>query len=267
MKILLPVLLLLTVSGGAEAQLTGPGKKIRTLTLSDTLVALAIDRPGDFYAVTATGQIQRFDRDGKLTLLYKADTLPTLFDPRDGARLFLYYRQDQHYQFVNPSFHTLASYKIDPSFAIQPWLVCPSGEYKLWVLDKADNSLKKVNVRESQVEVEVAVDSTLIGEATRFKTMREYQNFVFLLNRGKGIFIFSSLGRHIKTIDGPEMGNFNFLGEELYYLKGDSIRFFNLFTAGSREIKIPPGYTGAVLSDERMVLYTPERIDIFSFHP
>ena len=267
MKILAPVLIFLTVFAGAGAQPAGPGKKIKTLTLSDTLLSLAIDRPGDFYAVTATGQIQRFDRDGKLTLLYKSDTVPTLFDPRDGARLFLYCRRDQHYQFVNPSFHALASYKIDPSFAIQPWLVCPSGEYKLWILDQADQSLKKVNVRESQVEVEVVVDSTLIGDAMRFKTMREYQNFVFLLNPGKGIFIFSSLGRHIKTIEGPQIANFNFLGEELYYLEGDSIRFFNLFSAESREIKIPAGYTGAVLSEERMILYTPERIDIFSFHP
>ncbi len=268
MKILVPVLLFLTVFAHANAQTEiSLGKKIRTLTLSDTLLYLAIDRPGDFYAVTAAGQVQRFNTEGKLISLYKSDTVPTLFDPRDGARLFLYYRHDQHYQFVNPSFHTLASYKIDPAFAIQPWLICPSGEYKLWILDRADHSLKKVNVKESEVEVEVAVDTTLIDDATHFKTMREYQNFVFLLNPQKGIFIFNSLGRHIKTIDAPGIQNFNFLGEELYYLSGDNIELFNLFTAETRELEIPHGYTGALLSDERMILFIPERIDIFSFHP
>ena len=151
-------LLLLISSLGATAQ-----EKIKTLTLSDTIVDAAVDRPGDFYAITQSGQIQRFDKDGKLTLLYKAKEAPTIFDPRDGARIFAYFRSDQHYQYFNPSFEVTASYKIDPSFAIQPWLICPSGDHKLWLLDKADHSLKKINVRESEVEVEVVVDSALTG--------------------------------------------------------------------------------------------------------
>jgi hypothetical protein len=81
-----PLVFLLAAVLPATAQ-----EKIKTLTLSDSIVNAAIDRPGDFYAITATGQIQRFDKDGKLSVLYKADTVPTLFDPRDGARLFAYY--------------------------------------------------------------------------------------------------------------------------------------------------------------------------------
>src|SRR5687767_14748472 len=114
MKIFL-LLLFALVLAPAVAQ-----KKIKTLTLSDTILYAAIDRPGDFYAITTSGQVQRFDKDGELTLLYKAERVPTLFDPRDGARLFVYYRHDQHYEFLNPSFQPTASYKIDSAFAIQP---------------------------------------------------------------------------------------------------------------------------------------------------
>lgn len=246
----------------AEAQ-----EKIKTLTLSDTVLYVAIDRPGDFYAVTKSGQIQRFNKNGELTLLYKSENLPTLFDPRDGSRLFVYYRHDQHYEYLNPSFETTASYKIDSSFAIQPWLICPSGEYKLWILDKVDHSLKKVDVRASEVEVEVVVDSAVIGSTEQFSTMREYQGFVFLLNPSEGIFIFNGLGKHLKTIPLPGIQNFNFLGEELYYLQGETIGFFNLFTTEKRQIKIDPGSTDALLTDERMILFTAEKIDIFAFRP
>lgn len=268
MKPFLPVLLLLFVWHAADAQ---PDvhlpEKLKTVTLSDTIVSAAIDRTGDFYAITVTGQIQRFNKDGKLMLLYRADTLPTIFDPRDGARLFAYFREKQQYRYFDPSFSTLSSYQIDPAFSIQPWLICPSGEYKLWILDNADGSLKKVNVRDSEVEVEVVVDTLLIGDATAFKTMREYQNFVFLLNPRKGIFVFNGLGRHIRTIESPGIQSFNFLGEELYYLKGSSLQFFNLFTAETRALKIPRDYSDALLTDERMILFTPERIDIFPFRP
>lgn len=242
-------------------------RQIKNIALSDTILYAAIDRPGDFYVITKTGQIQRFDKDGKLTLLFKAVEAPTLFDPRDGARLFVYYRSDQHYEFRNPSFETTAVFKIDSAFAIQPWLICPSGEYKLWVLDSVDNSLKKINVKESEVDVEIIIDPALIESATSFTVMREYQHFVFLLNPSKGIYIFNSLGKHIKTIEVSGIQQFNFLGEELYYLRGDTLQFFNLFTTETRAVKINPGYQAALLTDERMILFQPRSIDIFGFRP
>lgn len=240
--------------------------KIKTLTLSDTILYSAVDRPGDFYVVTKGGQIQRFDKDGKLLVLYKTEKAPTLFDPRDGARLFAYYRHDQHYEFLNPSFDAMRSYKIDPSFAIQPWLMCPSGDHKLWLLDSVDHSLKKINVRESEVELEVLVDS-LIEHSEVFKTMREYQSFVFLLNPAKGILIFNNLGKYIRTIESPGIEHFNFLGEELYYLDGDHLDFFNLFTTERRQLPVAPGTTNALVTDERMILMTPLVIDIYPFRP
>ena len=248
------------------AQTANGQEKIKSLTLSDTILYSAVDRPGDFYAITRGGQIQRFDKDGRLSVLYKTAQAPTIFDPRDGARMFAYFRHDQHYEFLSPSFSVTGSYKIDPSFAIQPWLMCTSGDHKLWLLDKADHSLKKINVRESEVELEVVVDS-LIQDTEAFKTMREYQGFVFLLDPAKGILIFNGLGKHIRTIEVPGVQNFNFLGEELYYLKGNTLRFFNLFTAEERHMQIPGNTTDALLTDERMILITPLQIDIFAFRP
>lgn len=241
-------------------------EKIKTLVLSDSILHSAVDRPGDFYVITKGGQIQRFDKDGKLLLLYKSEKAPTLFDPRDGARLFAYYRHDQHYEFLSPSFKATGSYKIDPSFAIQPWLMCPSGDHKLWLLDKADHSLKKINVRESEVELEVVVDS-LIENSEVFKTMREYQSFVFLLNPAKGILVFNNLGKYIRTIEIPGIESFNFLGEELYYLKDNHLEFFNLFTTERRHLPVVPGITDALITDERMILMTPLGIDIYPFRP
>ncbi|HET9486307.1 MAG TPA: hypothetical protein VFO54_02690 [Chryseosolibacter sp.] len=265
MKILFSMLLIICAIMGVRAQ--DLQHKIKTLTLGDSVIHVAIDRPGDFYVVTTTGQIQRYDKDGKLTLSYQAERIPTAFDPRDGARLFVYYRDDQHYEYLSPSFQPLTVSSIDPAFAIRPWLICPSGEYKLWILDNADESLKRINVKESEVEVEITVDSTLLGKATSVESMREYQNFVFLLNPEKGIHIFNSLGRLIKTIDIAGIGRFNFLGEELYYLTKGKLEFFNLFSAETRHLDIDPKYTDVLLTDERMILFTPGRIDIFPFRP
>ncbi len=241
--------------------------RIRTIALTNSLRSIAIDRPGDFYTVSESGQIQRFDKNGELLLVYQAETTPTIFDPRDGARLFAYYRENQLCEFLSPSFQSMVAYPIDPAFAIDPWLVCPSGEYKLWILDRADNSLKQVDLKASVVEVEIPVDSALMQRPEAFTLIRDYQGFVFLLDPSRGILIFNRFGKHIRTINVRGITSFNFLGEELYYVSDGSLKFFNLFSTETNSMHIPPGYLQALLTDERMILVGREAIDIFPFTP
>jgi hypothetical protein len=242
-------------------------KKIKTIEVSDTIVYATVDRPGDIYVVTKEGQIQKFDKDGKLLVVYRHKGPPTLFDPRDGARLFAYYRALQEYDYYNPSFEIVSSFRIDSAFAIEPWLIAPSGEKKLWVLDNADHSLKKINTVDALVEVEVIIDAALIEDATAFTAIREYQNFVFLLNPKKGILIFNSLGKHIKTIPVKGISSFNFLGEELYYQAGDIVKFIDLFNAETREMKLSAKPRTVILTDERMIQISYRSFDIFEFKP
>jgi hypothetical protein len=261
MKNILLILLLL-ISFVSLAQ-----KKIKTIEISDTIVYATVDRPGDIYIVTKEGQIQKFDKDGKLIVVYRHKGAPTLFDPRDGAKLFAYYRNHQQYDYYNPSFDMVTSYRIDSAFAIDPWIIAPSGEKKLWLLDNADHSLKKINPVDAEVEVEIVIDAALIEDATAFTAIREYQNFVFLLNPKKGILVFNTLGKHIKTIPAKGITTFNFLGQELYYVMGDTVTFIDLFTAETREQKINSKPRNIILTDERMVHIFLKSFDIFEFKP
>lgn len=240
---------------------------IKTVEISDTIVFATLDRPGDLYLVTQSGHIQKFNEEGKIQILYQHDSIPTWFDPRDGARLFAYYRQRQQYDYLNPSFDVTQSFRIDPSFALKPWLIAPSGDHKLWVLDGADHSLKKINPQESVVEVEVIIDTTLIRQASDYSSLREYQGFVFLLNPEKGIHIFNGLGKHIKNIDARHIKNFHFLGEELYYLTGNTLTFFNLFTAETRSLKTPVKADFILLTDTRMIAVQSHYFHLYKFTP
>lgn len=256
------VLALYLVSAAAFGQ-----KKIKTIELSDTILSSTVDRPGDLYFITREGQIQKFDRDGKLIVVYRHKGAPTLFDPRDGARLFAYYRGIQQYDYLNPTFDMVSSFRVDSAFVIEPWLIAPSMEKKLWVLDNADHSLKKINTVEAQVEVEVVIDASVIENATQFTSIREYQNFVFLLNPNKGVYVFNSLGKFMRLIPIRGIQQFNFLGQEMYYLTGNTIKFLDLFSSESREIKVTGKPLNVILTDERMVLVGLKSFDIFEFKP
>ena len=262
MRALLLVFLIASTSAFAQ-------KKIKTLEISDTIVSIAIDRPGDFYVVTKTGQLQKFDKNGTLIILYKnhSHKAPTLFDPFDGSRLFSYYRDIQQYTYMNPSFEVTSAFRIDSAFVIQPWLICPSGDHKLWVLDEADHSLKKINAKTTEVEIEVVIDLKLVKDVKNISTMRDYQGFVFLLHKNHGVYIFNSMGKHIRTIAVPGIQTFNFLGEEMYYHEGEKLKFFDLFTAESREMDFAGKKGEVVLGEQRLFLVHPTAVEIFEFAP
>jgi hypothetical protein len=251
------ILFLSLTSGVSFAQ-----KKITTIYVSDTVVAASVDRPGELYVVLRDGQIQKFDVQGKVLTVYRHDPVPTLFDPRDGARLFAYYRGDQHYAFLNPSLDVTASYQVDPSFVISPWLICTSGDHGLWILDQADNSLKKVNMTNNIAQVDTRIPGDVIKDASEVTFMRDYQGFLFVLDRTRGIHVFNAIGHWIRTIAAPNLPYFNFLGEELYYRNGDNLTFFNLFTTETRSSKsLPAGLV--LLTDERMYIISGTQIDFY----
>lgn len=249
----------------------GQPKPIRSVEVSDTIRFAAVDRPGDLYIQTRAGQIQKFDTDGKPLNLYRQKEIPTLFDPRDGARLFVYFRGLRQYWYMNPSFEVTSSHVLDSAFAIDPWLVCPSGDHNLWILDAADWSLQKIEPKKGITLADETFETATGKDPADFTFMREYQGFLFLLDQSEGILIFNSLGKRIRTIAIKDLAAFNFLGEELYYQDGPVLRFFDLFSAETREVAVPshphsPTPSPAsftLLTDEKLYRIGPLRIDIF----
>jgi hypothetical protein len=239
--------------------------KIKSFEISETISAVYIDRAGDVYVKSEAGQIQKFSEDGSLKGVYKNNPPPTLFDPRDGSRLFAFYRDNRSYDYLTPSFAITTSYKIDSAFVIEPWLICTSGEANLWLIEAADKSLKKINPKSGDIEIDVKLNSAL--NIRDIMSMREYQGFVFILIKGTGILVLNGMGKVLRTIEANTISSFNFLGEELYYKSDGNLLFFDLFTAETRSIKLPAPCDLAVASDERLYLSNGKVVDIYSFKP
>ncbi|MBL0739770.1 hypothetical protein [Chryseolinea lacunae] len=241
--------------------------KIKTIDVSDTIVFATVDRPGDLYVITKRGQVQRFTSEGTVGIVYKLNNHElTQFDPRDGARLFAYFRKDRHYTLYSPSFDPTVSYHLDSSFVIEPWLVTMSGDHDIWVLDAVDGSLKKVVQKTETVEVDVKIPAELYKDPRSITFMREYQGFVFLLQPGKGIQVFNGMGKWLRTV-ATSAKSFNFLGEELYYIEKDKLKFFNLFTTETHEQALPEAGQFALVTDQRTYIIRYKTIDFFGLKP
>jgi hypothetical protein len=237
-------------------------KLIRKIDLKD-IRFVTIDRGGDVYAVTSDA-ITKFDKDGKqLSKLSITDT-PESFDTGNGVRLLSYDRGKQKYTILTPSLGIVNESTIDSSIAIDAFLFCSSGDYGVLILDAADWSIKKMDTRDSRVLSEFKIDSLTNGLSS-FASMREYQNFIFLLDKN-GISIFNGIGMKIRSISIPDLKSFNFLGQELYYYVNGQVHFFDLFTTETRFEDIP-GFDAVLLTDERLVGIKTGQLEIYSYHP
>ena len=235
--------------------------KIKSVQLTGDVISVSIDRPGDVYIALSDGIVQHFGSDGQLLGVLKSGA-PDLFDPRDGARLFAFYRKSRHYEYLNPSFEVTKSTTIDSSLVSEPWLVCPSGDYNIWAIDAADNTLKKISPSTSEITTEVVLKE--FPDVSGIKFMREYQGFLFIHTTANTILVFNGMGRQLKSIGAGRATYFNFIGEELYYLDEGQLNLFNLFTADSRLIKLAFPARIALVSDERLYLINKNVLEVFT---
>jgi hypothetical protein len=253
----LTTLLLLTVT-----PLLAQKTKLATATLPDSVTAAYIDRPGELYVQTKKGILHRYDTDGNLKATAQDATLPTLFDPRDGARLFAYYRDKQQYTYLNPFFEAGILNPIDAAFAAEPWLACASGDYNIWVLDAADWSLKKIDTQKGIVLAETPVAGITADRREGISYMREYQGFLFVLERDHALHMYSGMGKHLRTLNAPGIKSFNVLGEDIYFQSGDQKVLFNLFSAKTMRIAMSQPADFALSSDEHLFVIRGKTLEI-----
>lgn len=226
------------------------------IILTSEPVNAFIDRPGDLYIQLKNDRILKYNKEGKLLDEYKPAEAPTIFEPRDGSRTFTYYRTRNLAGFTG--FGSEPKTPLSEEFAIEPWLACSAGDQGMWILDKADYSLRWINLTSLKTEVEFTLPAALQGNVEQ---LREYQGFLFLLINNR-IHIFSRFGKQLKTIAGEGILWFNFFGEELYYADKGKLNFYDLFDGTQRTEAGDSSARFILLTDEARYMVYPGKVVI-----
>jgi len=259
------IVLLLLVCQIDFVQIHAQEKKITFETPAEIQWA-GVDRPGDLFLILKTGEVLKYDKEGKKIGSHTFKTAPTLFDPMDGVQSFYYMADGDHYGNITSDMSEVTQYPLDPSFAISPWLVCPS-LHELWMMDSSDFSIKKTKLKSTSISLESTVIHLPSKNIKDYIYMREYQNYLFLLDKNVGIHVYSGLGKFIKTFEQRDLAYFNFLGEEIYFMKGRQLIFIDLFSDETRTLAIPISCKFALLNDDRLYSVEANRVTITDFKP
>lgn len=255
----------LAISFASVLSLQAQNKIVQFETEAKVIWA-GIDRPGDLFLVLTTGEVQKFNKDGKRIGSHGFRTPPTLFEPLDGVQSFYYFQDENVYGNLSSDLVSNTQHHLDPAFAIKPWLVCPS-LHELWILDSMDFSIKKTKLNSATILLEAVFKHLPQKRMEDFVYMREYQNYLFLLDKNAGIHFFSSLGKFIQTFEVKDILYFNFLGEEVYYKNGNELIFIDFLSGEKRQITLPQPCRFALVTDEYLYAVEETRVVIYTFKP
>lgn len=228
-----------------------PIKKIKEFNAGE-IKAATVDRLGNFFLVLKKGRVQKYDANCKLVASAKIQ--PDLLEPWFHPGIFSFSRSQKKIIRYGRHFENPVSTELDASWAIEPYLVTVRADNHIWILDKADASLKHINPITGATVSEFSIDTTQFLTRPNFTHIREYQNMLFVLDQNSGILIFSIFGKQVEHIKKAGIRNFNFVGEELYYASGNTIQFFDLTTETTREVKVEGSNQFALVTDERIIL-------------
>jgi hypothetical protein len=225
---------------------------------------VSADLNNSFYVTDDKGNLFQFDSTGKEINRFSAlqSASVTVLESSRTMNVFMFYRDLQKYVFLNRFLALSDLVSLDPSVVGFAYLAAPSLDNNLWVFDNTSFTLKKIDLKLQKAIIERPLDLLLDPNDYSINYIKEYQNRLYINNGNKGILSFDNFGNYSTTIP-IKTDYFNFSGEDLYYIKNDTIAFYNIYTGKEDKIKTDCSDCRFVLSlRNSLVLFRENEIRI-----
>lgn len=262
--------IILAILVGSITQAIGQGqplKKLQTIPVKG-IENVTIDRLGNIYAQLENQTINKYDTDGiwmaSFSNLERIEI--SQIEPWNPLSVFIFSSPIREIELLDRSLIRLERISVDQSLAIEPALACPSSNNTYWLFDRADLTLKKIDLINSGVDLQIELNKVAHSVPPNYIALREYQNMIFLIDLTTGIEIYSIVGKRIHKIEAPGISYFGFLGQELYYLEAGNLKFYDLYTEELHQFSVG-NVKQALATDERLILVNADSIEIFEYKP
>ena len=262
----LTLLFVLLASFGLEAQeLT----KIKTFELTAAPQSISIDRQGNFYIATRRGEIDKYDIDGNLTHQFSPQKRgnATLVEAWQGPSVFLYYKDFQEFTILDRFLSNSQQYPLPEDLSSFSSLATISGDGNLWLIDAQNLSLKKIDSPSNQVIIDNPFNFNSNSDTYSFSHIREYQNQLFISDPNQGVMVFDLFGNFSELINLPGIEYFNFVNDELIYLREQKAVLINVYNKQKREIELPDlSYKYILMENSVLICVTESTVDLFQLN-
>jgi len=208
---------------------------------TNSITCVSIDRNGKFVIGDAKGNITQYDSLGNLISRFSPTELstPCSIEAWRTMNLFVFYKELQQFILLDRFLASSSTFELNLEEIGFSRVATISQDNMIWLFDEINFRLKKYNPTTSKLINETPLDLILDPRDFNITSIREYQNLLFISDQNQGILLFDNLGNYKKTIPASGITYFNFLEEELYYTKDNTLFFINIYTLKERRITLP----------------------------
>lgn len=263
------LLLITQLSAHAQDTLQAP-----VLTYSHTLpvsspTSISQDRNGYLYVLDNRLNLLRLNPLGQPVDTYSPQGRgrASSIHAWNPLKIVLFHESSQRLVLLDRFLRPVSSFELlDFNLSGTTKLAAPSADEGFWLFDETSQALGKLNPSLRQLTIETPLNLILDQEQLDMRQLREYQNMVYLLDYNSGILVFDNLGNYKTRYTYPGVEYMGFKDNEVYFVKGNTLYFLDLYTQKERTITLPmrAKYNTALVGAHQLYLFSTKGMDVYT---
>jgi len=228
---------------------------------------LTTDNLGNAYVII-DNQLLQFDTLGKPKATYSERNAGQLHsvDVTNPLKPLLFFPDFAQLEILDSKLALQSSIYLRNFNVIQPVAACQSVQGGYWIFDVQDYQLKKIDLN-LQLKSESGNVAQTLGYSPFPNFLVEYENNVYMNNPKTGILVFDQYGTYVKTIAIDSLKSFQFINNEMLFVKDNKMMKHNLKTLQENEVLLPShdSLVCSRIEQQQLYLLTISSLNFYSY--
>lgn len=264
LKFLLQILILLSLS---VADMFGQSwEKIKTIVLDFEPHQMSVDRKSQLFICDINGNIYKYNARMEQLNLYSTKKIGNIYllEARHGLRVFAFYQDLQQYLLTDRFLANERSAAFDPNIFIR--LATLSQDLNIWTIDENDLTIRKIRSSDGYQLIENQWASQYSNETLNISFIKEYKNRLYLLDKGKRVYVFDNLGNLITRLDTPDALSIVFHGDKLIVKYPKKIGIHQLLNLEEEILNLPIEADQLQILEDSFYLFEGRKIHVYQLN-
>jgi len=227
------------------------------------------DKLQNLYLVSPKNEVVKYDKTGREIFRYNNNRLGDLMliDANNPFKIGLFYPELGNFIFLDRTMTDVGSFRFYDYNFIQIDAVALAADNNIWLYDKLDFQLKKIN-QAGKIVFESGDLSLTINRPLSPNFMVEREQQIYLNDPTVGILVFDVFGQFEKILEFKGLTKFQILDGKLLFFQNGKLQAFNLQSLLMQEVKLPEGVgekAEVLVQKNRMYVLEIGALQVFEF--
>jgi hypothetical protein len=239
-------------------------------SISGDIVDFTVDNLDNLYLVNSRNQLKKLNANGDSVGVFndvRKFGKATLIDASNPLKVLLYYKDFSTIVILDRFLNIRNSLDLRRQNIFQVKAIGQSYDNKIWLYDELENKLKKIE-DDGKLLLQTPDFRLLFNEAPSPAKIFDENQYVYLYDSAKGVYVFDYYGALKNNILITGWGNFKVVGKYMFGAKADTLHRYEISSLRLNEWKMPEEiYKSRAFNFTATRLYAlkDNRIEIYSY--